>query len=225
MVNVIVDHVKEVGEVYNTTGFAFYFYGLMKMIKPKLILELGTGYGATSFFAAHACKENAYGKVITYDDGSDWEEPLDYDSYINKKIVDLQISEYIDFRKEKVDLINIDKKLISLEEVSVIFNDVNVQPVYFFSLLAFLLPRTNKESYLIIDRAATFWPTYCALELTINNLNYGKIPKFMYQFIEDEDTFKNKLNKYKFSTQYIKKNTISDQDSFAVIKIEEYDIQ
>lgn len=225
MVNGVISHVKEVGEVYNTNGFAFYFYGLMKMIKPKVILELGTGYGATSFFAAQACKENGYGKVITYDDGSNWEEPINYDSYINNKIAELNIEDHIDFRKEKINLINLDEKLKSLEEVTVIFNDINVQPVYFFSLFAYLLQRTNRESYLIIDRAATFWPTYCALELTLDKLNYGKIPKFMYQFIDDIDTFKDRLDKHKYSVQYIRKNTTTDQDSFAVVKIEEYDIQ
>ena len=47
----------------------------------------------------------------------------------------------------------------------------------------------------------------------------------MYQFIENPEFFENLLKKYKFSVQYIKKDTSSDQDSFAVIKIEEFDIQ
>ena len=106
-----------------------------------------------------------------------------------------------------------------------IFNDINAQPRYFFSILNFLLPRVNKEAYFFIDRGATFWPSFCAIELTIDKLNYGKIPRSMYQFIENPEFFENLLKKYKFSVQYIKKDASSDQDSFAVIKIEEYDIQ
>ena len=115
--------------------------------------------------------------------------------------------------------------LKELKEINIIFNDINAQPRYFFSVLNFLLPRVNKEAYFFIDRGATFWPSFCAIELTIDKLNYGKIPRSMYQFIENPEFFENLLKKYKFSVQYIKKDTSSDQDSFAVIKIEEFDIQ
>ena len=56
-------------------------------------------------------------------------------------------------------------------------------------------------------------------------MNYGKIPRSMYTFIKDEEAFEKLIKKFKFSVQYVKKDTETDQDSFALIKIEEYDIQ
>lgn len=217
-------YVKEVGHIYETADFSFYFYGLVKMVNPKVILELGTGYGATAFLAAQACKERKNGTVISYDDGSQWQESFDYEKFINEKISEFQLSEHLDFRKKNIDLLTFED-LKELKEINIIFNDINAQPRYFFSVLNFLLPRVNKEAYFFIDRGATFWPSFCAIELTIDKLNYGKIPRSMYQFIENPEFFENLLKKYKFSVQYIKKDTSSDQDSFAVIKIEEFDIQ
>ena len=115
--------------------------------------------------------------------------------------------------------------LKDLKEVNVIFNDINAQPKYFFSMLNFLLPRINKEAYFFIDRGATFWPNFCAIELSLEKLNYGKIPRSIYQFVENPEEFERLVKKYKFSVQYVKKDTKTDQDSFALIKIEEFDIQ
>lgn len=220
----IIDHVKTTGHIYGTEDFAFYFYGLIKMIKPKVILELGTGYGATAFLAAHACKENGQGKIISFDDGSQWQENIPYEKFINEKIKEFNLTDYIDFKKTTLDLDRFDE-IKHLEEVNVVFNDINAQPRYFFSMLNFLLPRINKEAYFFIDRGATFWPSFCAIELTLEKLNYGKIPRSLYHFIDDKEKFEQLIKKYKFSVQYVRKASKSDQDSFALIKIEEYDIQ
>jgi len=40
----IVDYVRDTGKAYWTEGFSFYLYGLIKMIKPKMVVEFGTGY-------------------------------------------------------------------------------------------------------------------------------------------------------------------------------------
>jgi len=120
-------YVKEIGHIYETADFAFYFYGLIKMINPKVIIELGTGYGATAFLAAQACKERANGKVISYDDGSQWQENFDYENFMKDKILEFNLSAHLDFRKKTLDLLKFDE-LSDLKEVNVIFNDINAQP-------------------------------------------------------------------------------------------------
>lgn len=220
----IVKYVKEIGKIYETEGFSFYLYGLIKMIKPSLILELGTGYGATAFMAAQACKENGCGKVVTVDDGSQWTEVFNYSDFMHGKIKSFEIDNFINFQETKLNLLSFDE-LKHLREVNIVFNDIDASPRYFFSLLNFLLPRINKECYFFIDRGATFWPNYCAIELTLDKLNYGKIPRSLCQFIDDKSKFEDLIKKYKFTVQYVRKNSNSDQDSFALIKIEEYDIQ
>ena len=219
-------YVKSVGHIYETEGFAFYLYGLIKMTKPSVIVELGTGHGATAFLAAQACKENNQGKVTSLDDGSQWPEDFDYGVFMNQKIDEFQLSPYIDFRETELNLTTLEQ-INDLQEVNIIFNDINAQPRYFFSILTWLLPRVNREAYFFIDRGATFWPNFCAIELTLEKLNLGKIPKSLFEFVanENRELFAGLIKKYKFSVQYVKKNNQTDQDSFALIKIEDYDIQ
>ena len=61
-----------VGPIYGTEDFGVYFYSVIKMMKPKSILELGTGLGTTMLWAAQALDENNQGKIYTIDDGSEW---------------------------------------------------------------------------------------------------------------------------------------------------------
>lgn len=50
-------------------------YGLVRMLKPKLVVETGTYKGHATISLAHACFTNGFGRVITCDP-LDW-EPLD----------------------------------------------------------------------------------------------------------------------------------------------------
>ena len=61
-------------EVYGKESFCYLIYSLIKMQKPKTIIELGTGLGTTALMIAQALKENNKGKIWTVDNGSDWEE-------------------------------------------------------------------------------------------------------------------------------------------------------
>jgi hypothetical protein len=221
----IVDYVRDTGKAYWTEGFSFYLYGLIKMIKPKMVVEFGTGYGTTCFLAAQACKENNFGKVISIDDGSDWNENCKYQDFLSEKISEYRLSNFLNIENYKINFNNL-ASLNHLDEVNIVFNDIDCSPYCFFAILKWLIPRTKTASYFIIDRGATYWPNYCAMELSIEQLNSGKIPKVLYDIIDNKPQFQELIKRFKFSTQYVLKtvNQGSDQDSFAVLKIEDYNI-
>ena len=52
---------------YEENDYGDIFYGLVRVIKPKLIVELGTKNGYSAFHMAKALKENGYGKIHCYD--------------------------------------------------------------------------------------------------------------------------------------------------------------
>lgn len=64
---------KLVGGRYGSEAQSLLFYSLVKMHKPKNVLELGTGLGVTAFWIAQALSENGNGHIWTIDDGSHWD--------------------------------------------------------------------------------------------------------------------------------------------------------
>lgn len=222
----IIKHTRGTDSHYNTSGFSFYLYGLIKMIKPTSVVELGTGVGTTSFLAAQACKENNKGKVITVDNGQDtvyskFSLPSDF----VKLQSEFELDNFLEFRNLNLNLHTLEG-LEDIRTVDILFNDIDCGPHYFLTLLKWILPRVNKECYFIIDQGATYWPNYCAIELTLPILNQGKMPSILLDIVDDKEEFKNLLEKFKFSVQHILKDETDDnlQDSFSVIKIEENNI-
>lgn len=218
----IVEYTRKTNEHYNTSGFSFYLYGLIKMIKPLTVVELGTGVGTTCFMAAQACKENNKGRVITIDSGQDYQHSnfsIDTDFKNYSKNFDLE--KFLELRKDTIDLKDL-KALNDIDNIDILFNDIDCGPHYFLTILSWLLPRVKNECYFIIDQGATYWPNYCAVELTLPQLNQGKVPDILLDIVDDPLHFKELINKFKFSVQYILKAEEADniQDSFAVIKIE-----
>ena len=218
----IADYSKNTDPHYGTSGFSFYLYGLIKMIKPYTVIELGTGVGTTCFLAAQACKENNKGKVITIDSGVDETQSnfnIDRDFYNLRN--QFELNEFLELRNFRLDFNNLNK-LNDIEEVNILFNDIDCGPHNFLTLLNWILPRVNTECYYIIDRGATYWPNYCVIELTLEQLNKGKIPDVLLGLAEDQEYLRKLIQKFKFSVQHVLKNVddCDTQDSFSVVKIE-----
>jgi len=222
----IAEYSKSTDAHYGTGGFSFYLYGLIKMTRPALVLELGTGVGTTCFLAAQGCKENNKGKVITVDSGID--EPQS-NFNLNTDFINLkekfELDNFLELRNLEINLNDL-AELNDIDEVSILFNDISCAPHHFLTILKWLLPRINKECYFIIDRGATFWPNYCVVELMVPQLNQGKIPKILFDMIDDKSEFERLIKKYKFSIHHVLKDTDvgDDQDSFTIVKIEDNDI-
>ena len=208
---------------YNTAGFAHYLYGLSKMIKPKIYVDLGTGYGITSFMVAQAMKENNMGTVYTFDNHSQWDENEPYEKFIKDKIKYFDLTDQIKFKKTSIDFMYM-KELNHIKNIDIIFNDINSDPIYFFSLFPWIMKKVNKTCYYFIDGAATFYKAYSALELSMKELNKGKVPTNMLAYVKDINAFESLIKKYKFNLLHIIKNTSHHQNSVSLIKIEENNI-
>jgi hypothetical protein len=222
----IVNYTKNTNDHYNSSGFSFYLYGLIKMIKPITVIELGTGVGTMCFLAAQGCKENNIGKVITVDNGVDeTQSNFNLEVDFNNLKTKFELDNFLELRNIKLDLNNLNE-LCDIDEVSILFNDISCAPHYFLTILKWLLPRVKNECYFIIDRGATFWPNYCVVELVIPQLNQGKIPKILFNLIDNDDEFEKLIKKYKFSIQHVIKSVDENdnQDSFTIVKIEDNDV-
>ena len=69
------DNWHEVDYKTGNLGYGFFHYSLIKIIKPRRILVIGSKYGFIPAIMALACKENNRGKVDFVDAGLDKNEP------------------------------------------------------------------------------------------------------------------------------------------------------
>jgi len=202
---------------FGTEDFSYYFYGLIKMIKPECVLELGTGYGCTTFISAAACESNGVGKIVTVDDGRSSHNFNLFD-FLYTKTLEFELEKFIDFRKDSLNLIN-PYQIDDIKSVDIIFNDMYTNPESFFGLLSWVLPRVENQLYFFIDKG-NHWTTSIVVKNTVDLLNRGKIPKILLELSQSKYDILEIISKYNFSYEIVNKKTMQCQDGFAIFKMD-----
>jgi len=222
----LLEYVNSTHSKYITGDFSHYLYGFVKMIKPSVVVEFGTGYGTTAFLTAQALKENIYGQLYTIDDGSFWDETVDYKTFIDEKVKEFQLDVNLNFYSQSLDFTTFEP-LNDLGNIEVLFNDIDCNPEYIVNTLAWLMPRIhkNKPCYFFIDGASTYWPSYSMLELLIKSLNEKNIPKKMLDFFGDDDELHKLMRNKVFTLVHFRKDEESAQNGFSMIKIEDKNVE
>ena len=90
---------SEVKKIPSGTSFEerLLLYSWVRYLKPKIVLELGAWYGASTIWLAQACKENGEGKVFVIDNFSQ-SFSLGVEELFRQNIIDFKLSEYVDLR-------------------------------------------------------------------------------------------------------------------------------
>jgi hypothetical protein len=205
---------------YGTEDFSIFLYSIIKMRKPKNIVELGTGLGSTMLWSAIACKENGFGQITTIDNGIHWNERVqrdefivekDYNIFINNIINDNKIQEFVNFKNEDIDT----KTINNNTNIDILFIDFNHSPVTIKNIMSSAMSRMSKESIIFFDSASTYLPSYLFLESMVDSFNKKRIPN---DFNLDEEAKKFILNSRFTLTHLIEKKNRS-QNSTAMIQI------
>jgi predicted O-methyltransferase YrrM len=222
----------KIGIVYGTEDFSIYLYSIVKMSKPKNVLELGTGFGTTSLWIALALEENQSGILHTVDDGSEWnslnqtkhlfEEHYrdNYVEYIKTLFESFDLKNQIVFHHSKVEELNY------CDSYDIVFSDFSHSPYFILKLIAQCLVKMNENSYIFIDSASTYYPSFQMLNDLIKSLNTGQIPKTLLELVDENDMiqFKEKIRSSRFELKHIIENKNRNQNSTAEIRIFPIDI-
>lgn len=86
---------------FGTESFCDFLYGLVRLERPKIVVELGTGLGRSAFRMAQAARENGVGHVWTVDDFRAFHEsPLDE---LSRRRDELGLRDWLTFVAQRIE--------------------------------------------------------------------------------------------------------------------------
>lgn len=167
----LLKYLNKYGQGYNTKESSLFFYSLTKMKKFNYFLELGTGFGCTSFSVATAMKENKKGLCVSYDNGS--HHNSEYESFIKNQSKNLDIEKHFLFNLKNVNFNNFNLNF----KLDCIFSDFDRSEFYIDHLFNWSLSNIMSYSSIFIDGVAENNSGFFYLKLLIDSFNKQKIPK------------------------------------------------
>ena len=223
-------YTDRIGSIYGTEDLSVYLYSVIKMMKPRTVVELGTGLGSTMLWSALALEENDEGMLYTVDDGSEWKRistakemigdrfRVDYDRFVKDLILEFQVYKRVKFINEKISIVDVN-------DIDILFSDFAHGVFDVTKLLADYLPKMNEHSRIYIDSASTHYGSYNTIERIVQILNSGKIPRSFEEVSNlDYDSFIRKVHRSSFSIEHIIENKDRNQNSTCCITISPIDI-
>jgi len=225
---------RKLSELYGTENFNYFIYSLIKMDKPKTVIELGSGLGTTTLMMAQALKENKIGVLHTIDDGSDWNvlkkfinEDKDYHEFIDNLLNRYKVNSYVKYYKQNIN----EKSFFDCKNIDLIFFDCwEAGAKGCVNLIKNYLPKMSRYSHMFFDRSSTIHHAFLVLEQIIQYLQRGKIPDIIKQGLTKKEItdLEEFIDSSKFTLIHLndnkhdKKNSL--QNSRSWIKIEPVDI-
>jgi hypothetical protein len=190
------------GPAYGTEDFCLFLYSLVRLQAPKVMVELGTGFGTSALWMALGAKQNGSGHVWTIDDGGlfrrhaqvvsmllehlkkklEIELPpsADEHEYLGALAEALKLTSFLTFIRSKMDVAeqgHFDRYAFSGKPIDLLFSDFRHGATDILSILGHFLPRMADASSIFIDSASTAWPSYLVLEQVVSLLNRGQAPR------------------------------------------------
>jgi predicted O-methyltransferase YrrM len=222
----IKQYTDSIGPIYGTEDFSIFLYSLIKMRKPKTVVELGTGLGSIALWAGLALEENASGIFYTVDNGAEWNHLKQarpqmgsmfreqYLEYVNNLIDKFELTEYIKFIHRDISVRELPDRL------DIVFSDFSHGPIDILSLLSELLPKMSNTSIIMFDSASTYYSSYHTLEAIVDMFNAGKVPASM----KNKELIQQLVSASRFKVQHVVEAKDRAQNSTACLYIEPVDI-
>jgi predicted O-methyltransferase YrrM len=189
------------GPIYGSEDLCVLLYSLVKRQKPRVVVELGTGFGVTTAWIAAAMTENGFGTIYTVDNGTHFESsrqrnkfdqldgmltslaPISHaHSFFAEVFERAGVAQCVRSIEHDIDLVNLawlDAEINKDHEnqpIDVVFSDFNHSVQTICQILASFLPRMADNASIFIDSASTKMVSYYMLEHLMKMLENNKVP-------------------------------------------------
>lgn len=187
---------EDLGPIYGSEELCVLLYSLARRDKPRSIVEIGTGLGVCTCWIANALRENGSGRILSMDDGRDFDstrsvraaarnliaqldgrqgrrEELTYSRYLRRIASRLHLSAHITFLPIAISNAKDILSELPAGKIDWVFSDFSHGPETIIELLNAFLPRMRAPASIFIDSASTYWPSYQILEKIVRELNAG----------------------------------------------------
>lgn len=197
-----------VGPLYGTEDFAVFLHALVRMQKPRTVVELGTGTGVAALWLADGVRRNGMGHVWTVDDGRSWPEiaPIlaerllpqgwlpeaclaSHAAYFHEIARRFELSAHVQLVAATLDTERWTAGAggdLPTAGIDLLFSDFGHHPLQVMRILGEFLPRMAETSSLFIDSAPTHVGTWLCLEKAVAMLGMQQIPAVMLEGLAEE---------------------------------------
>ena len=238
---------ESMGWVYGSEDLCVLLYSLVKRMRPRIVVELGTGFGVTAAWMAGALRENGGGVIHTYDNGSHFasepgirfveglqgpfadllrEKAQDYPAFLKHVFQWAGVENHVVANWQEIGFADIAQAPAFDGGIDMVFSDFNHSQDSIQALLAAFLPRMAESASIFIDSASTQRLGYLTLEAVVDALNQNKIPR---AFIKDRseqdiDALLRMVQRSRFRLMHLLEARDRAQNSTAWISIEPVDV-
>jgi len=220
-----------VGAGYGSEDLALLLYALVKMQKPRTVVELGTGDGASTVWIARALQENSDGgHIMTADNGSQYE----IGPHLAEDERKATYAEYLDhiFKKfgvaDTITRVDMDMPPFPLPEgeIDLLFADFAHGVASVAEIICTYMPKLADVASIFIDSAPTFLPSKLLIDRLVDDFNRGVMPASLLARLspDDQTVVTEKLRRCRFQVVHLTTAGRETQNSTAWIKIQPDDI-
>lgn len=221
-----------VGPYYGTETRAMFLYCLVKMHKPKRLLELGTGFGVSALWMARALWENGEGLIHVADRGIVFDaqkrslfhpEELKptFSEYFNSLVERHGLSQQVNFIETSFPPYPAPEK-----EFDFVFSDFKHGPADLLEILGFYLPKMASVSNFFIDSAPSLFGSYMMLQQLMTLFERGQVPELLLQRTarNEVETLREFVRTHSIQAVPIMENVVRSQNSFMWLRIQPIDV-
>ena len=194
------------GTPYGSEHLCMLLYALARRERPRRVVELGTGLGATTVWLAAALLENGDGRLWSFDDNShldqigraqldgfadelELERGLDMLGFAVSLLDRCGVAAPASFVEQRIDLGEAAAGRVDwafgVEPIDWVFSDIRHGPEAIEQLLAAFLPLASPTLGLFIDSASTKTTSFLVAERLVDQLNRNKLPAAWTVFDEE----------------------------------------